>query len=144
MRGKWELKPALCIKTIRKAKHQQTIPLHYVKLHAIVQKYKSQIGSPHRRQVVHLRPQTPQGGSVAKPETHLLIVLNLVCKCDIKEVHGNYSYPVFSKKVHGQKHPWEVDTCKKSSLYFILSKYWQHPVQDNQCRKGQATTGHPS
>ena len=33
-----------------------------------------------RRQVVHPRPQTPQGESVAKPETPLLIILSIACK----------------------------------------------------------------
>ena len=46
-------------------------------------------GPPHRGQEVHLRPQTPQGESVANPETPPLIILGLVFKYDIKEVHGN-------------------------------------------------------
>ena len=33
-----------------------------------------------RRQVVHPRPQTLQGESVAKPETPLLIILSIACK----------------------------------------------------------------
>ena len=41
------------------------------------------------RLVVHPRLQTPQGESVAKPETPLLIILILVCKYDMKGVHGN-------------------------------------------------------
>ena len=41
------------------------------------------------RLVVHPRLQTPQGESVAKPEKPLLIILILVCKYDMKEVHGN-------------------------------------------------------
>ena len=64
----------------------------------------------------------------------------------IKEVHGSYSNQVFSKKVRGQKHLWEVNKCRKSSPHighFILYKYKQHPVQDNRCRKRQATIGHP-
>ena len=32
------------------------------------------------------RPQTPQGESVAKPETPLMIILSIACKY---EVHGN-------------------------------------------------------
>ena len=35
-------------------------------------------GPLHKRQVVHPRPQTPQGESVDKPETLLLIILGLV------------------------------------------------------------------
>ena len=30
--------------------------------------------------MVHPRPQTPQGESVAKPETLLLIILSIACK----------------------------------------------------------------
>ena len=86
--------------------------------------------------MVHPQPQTPQGESVAKPVTLLLIILSIVCKCDIKEVLGNQSNPLFKKRVCGRKHPWEVDNCRNSSPYikhFILSKNWQHLVQDNQC-----------
>ena len=86
--------------------------------------------------MVHPQRQTPQGESVAKPETLLLIVLSTVCKYDIKEVIGNQSNPFFKKRVYGWKHPREVDNCRNSSPYikhFILSKYWQHMVKDNQC-----------
>ena len=47
-----------------------------------------------RRQVVHPRPQTPQGESIAKPETPLLIILSKACKY---EVHGNLFSPLFEK-----------------------------------------------
>ena len=40
------------------------------------------------------RPQTPQRESVAKPETPLLIILNIACKY---EVHGNLLSPLFEK-----------------------------------------------
>ena len=33
-----------------------------------------------RKQVVHTRPHTPQGGSIAKPETSLLIILSIQVK----------------------------------------------------------------
>ena len=36
-----------------------------------------------RRQVVHPRPQTPQGESVAKYETPLLIIISIACKCEV-------------------------------------------------------------
>ena len=52
-----------------------------------------------RRQVVHSRPQTPQGESVAKPETPLLIILSIACKY---EVHGNLFSSLFEKQS-----PWE-------------------------------------
>ena len=43
-------------------------------------------------QVVHPRPQTQQGESVVKPETPLLIILSIACKC---EVHGDLFSPLF-------------------------------------------------
>ena len=46
-------------------------------------KHKPEIRPPHRRQVVHPRPQTPQEESVAKPETLLLIILSIVYKYDL-------------------------------------------------------------
>ena len=39
--------------------------------------------------------QTPQGESVAKPETPLLIILSIACKY---EVHGNLFSPLFEKQ----------------------------------------------
>ena len=44
--------------------------------------------------MVYPRPQTPQGESVAKPETPLLIILSISCK----EVHGNMFSPLFEKQ----------------------------------------------
>ena len=64
------------------------------------------INPPQKRQVVNPRPQTPQGESGTKPGKLLLIILSLVCKSDIKEVHGELSNPLF----------------KIISLHFI--KYW--------------------
>ena len=52
----------------------------------------------HARQVVHPRPQTPQGESVAKPKTHLLIIFIIACKY---EVLGNLFSPLFEKQ-----NPW--------------------------------------
>ena len=45
--------------------------------------------------MVHPRPQIPQGESVAKHGTPRLIILSLVVKSDIKDVHDSLS--VFSK-----------------------------------------------
>ena len=87
--------------------------------------------------MVHSRPQKPQGESVAKPETFLLIILSIVCQYYRKEVHGNSSNPFLKKKVRGRNDPREVDICRKSSPYIrhfiLLSKWWHHPVQGNQC-----------
>ena len=135
-----------CIKTIIKTKRQQKIPPHCVKLTHQLSFRNVNLKSEHPSggKWFHPRPQRPQGELVTKPETLLLIILSLVCKHDIKEVHGNKSIPVFKKKVLGWKHQREVDNCRNSSPYighFILSKYWQHPVQDIQCRKGQAAIG---
>ena len=46
----------------------------------LILKCEPKSGLSCRRQVVHPRPQTPQGESVAKPETPLLIVLSIACK----------------------------------------------------------------
>ena len=54
--------------------------------------------SGRRRQVVCPRSQTPQGESVAKPETPLLIILSIACKY---EVHGNSFSPLVAKQI-----PW--------------------------------------
>ena len=47
------------------------------------------------------------------------------------------SFLNFSKrKSMGRKHPREVENYRNSSAYnkhFILSKYWQHPIQGNHC-----------
>ena len=45
--------------------------------------------------MVHPRPQTPQGESVAKPETPMLIILGIACKY---HVHGNLFSPLFDKQ----------------------------------------------
>ena len=61
--------------------------------------------------MVHLQAQTSKGESVLKYATLMLIILNEVCRSDIKEVHGNLSNTFFVKKVGGQKDPGEVDKC---------------------------------
>ena len=48
-----------------------------------------QSGPPHRKRVVHTRPKTLQRQSVAKPETLLLIILRILCKYDVIDVHGS-------------------------------------------------------
>ena len=65
-------------------------------------------------QMVHPLPQTPQGESVAKPGTLLLIILSLVCDIDVKEGHSNLSHPFFEKKVCGEKHASAADKCRNS------------------------------
>ena len=86
----------LCIvQNNNKVMIENSPPLHQTYTLTVVWKYMPKIGPFNRRQVVHPRPQTPQGESVAKPETPLLIILRAVCKCHIKEVHINYSNPFF-------------------------------------------------
>ena len=108
-------------------------PLCQTHIPTFVYKHKPEIGPSGRRQVVHPQPQTPQGDSVAKSETLLLIILSIVW---YKGGPWTLVQSVFQKKVRGQKHPWKVDNCRNSSPYikhFISNKYWQHPVKDNQC-----------
>ena len=96
-----------------------------------------------RRQVVHPRPQTPQGESVAKPETPLLIMLSIACK---HEVHGNFFSPLFEREVRGQKHPREMVINRNSMpniSQYITSKGCQHRYRTTSAPEGQATTGHP-
>ena len=64
----------------------------------VIFKYEPKSGLSCRRQVVHPRPQTPQGESVAKPETPLLIILSIACEY---AVHGNLVSPLFEKQ-----NPW--------------------------------------
>ena len=47
--------------------------------------------------------QTPQGESVAKPGTHPLIILSLVCESDTKETHGKLSNALFGENTSGKK-----------------------------------------
>ena len=54
-------------------------------------------GPSYRRQVVHSRPQTPQGESNAKPGIPQLIILSIVGKSHIEEVQGNSSNPFLLK-----------------------------------------------
>ena len=61
--------------------------------------------------MVNPRLQTPQGESVAKSETLLLITLGLVREYDIKEVHVNKSNLFSTRKIYGQKHPKNADKC---------------------------------
>ena len=81
--------------------------------------------------MVHPRPKTPQGESVATPETPLLIIL----KHANRRYMANYSVRYSLSKVRGQKHPREVVKDRNSIpniSQYITSKYCQHPVQGNQ------------
>ena len=86
--------------------------------------------------MVHPRPQALRDESVAKPETLLLIILSIVCKYYFyKGSPWKLVQSVIQKESHGRKHLRKFDNCRNSSPcieHFILSKYWQHPVQDNQ------------
>ena len=61
----------------------------------LILKYEPKSELPCRRRVVHSRPQTPQGESVAKHETPLLIILSIACKY---EVHDNLFSPLSEKQ----------------------------------------------
>ena len=63
-----------------KAGNQQQITFHYAKP---TQLPRAKSGPPYRRQVVHPRPPTSQGRSGAEPGAPLLIILRLVCICDM-------------------------------------------------------------
>ena len=57
---------------------ENSSPVHQTFTLTVISKNRPKIGPFNRRQVVHPRPQTPQGESVAKPETPLLIILSIV------------------------------------------------------------------
>ena len=76
-------------------------PTYQIYTPTVVKKRKLKSGSPHRKQVVHSWPQTPQGESVAKPKTFMLIIMSL--KFWYK---GVPTQSVF-KNIRGQKHPRE-------------------------------------
>ena len=88
----------------------------------------------------HLAKPLGTWNRLAKPGTPVMI-LSIICKSHIEEVRGNLSNPFFcaffffEKIVYVQKHPREVDMCRNRVPHinqFILSKYSQHPVQENQ------------
>ena len=52
-----------------------------------------------RRQVVHLRPQTPRGESLAKPGTLLLTILSSVRKSDMQRIYGNFAIYYYKNRL---------------------------------------------
>ena len=78
----------------------------------LILKCEPKSGPSCRRTVVHPRPQTPQGESVAKPGTPMLIILSIACKY---EVHGNLCSPLFEKQCPWTKHPREVVKIEAAS-----------------------------
>ena len=68
----------------------------------LILKCEPKSGLSCRRQVVHPRPQTPQGESVAKPETPLLIILSIACKwgpCKLSIVH-TYTHSIMHTHIN--------------------------------------------
>ena len=78
-------------------------------------KSRSPKGGPTcRRQAVNPRHQTPQGQSVAKPETPLQNIQSWLAGCDIKGSDDTILNPVFWKTIQGQRHlgRWEILECQ--------------------------------
>ena len=108
--------------------------IHYVKPTAqLVFKNRFPEGGPAcRRQVVNPRHQTPQGQSVAKPETPLQNIQGWVARRYIKGSDGVMLNPIFWKKVQGPKHPgrWgivEHQTPSIKVLFKTNTKSHKHP-----------------
>ena len=87
---------AECLRS--KTSMENSSPLYQTYRPTVVQRHKPKIEPPHRRHVVHPRPQTPPGESVAKSETLLLIIPSLICQYDINGVHGNKSNRFLERK----------------------------------------------
>ena len=110
----------------------------------LILKCEPKSGLSCRRQVVHPRPQTPQGESVAKPETPLLIILSIACKW------GPWQHVqsiIRKAKKRGQKHPREVVKNRNSipniKVNTLQAKIVNIRYRTTSAREGQATTGHP-
>ena len=108
---------------------QKIIIIHYVKSTAqLLFKIRFPKGGPTcRRQMINPRHQTPQGLSVAKPETP-----SWVARYDIKGSVSTVLNPIFSKKVQVQKHPgrWGIVEHKIPSIKVLFktnTKGHKHP-----------------
>ena len=99
--------------------HSSTLYQTYTPTVTLKHEHKS--GRPYRRQEVHPRPQTLQGGSVVKPETLLLIIPSLLYDSDINEGYRKLSKPLFEKIVLGLKHQREVEKAETVSQTLIVS-----------------------
>ena len=80
----------------------------------------------------HPQPQTPEDKLVALPGALLLIVFSLVCKSDIKEVHGNLSNPFLGKNVRGQGYVLPQLSCGGDAAKNInvIQGVWQVVLQN--------------
>ena len=90
------------------SKYKKGFAIHYIKPTAqlLLKSRFPKSGQAHNRQVVNPRHQTPQGQSVAKPETD-----------------GATLNPIFWRKVQGQKHPgiWEIAERQISSVKMLFN-----------------------
>ena len=94
------------IKTRNDRKILSTLPKLHTNCHHNLKKHGPNSGTSYRRQVVHPRPQARQGEPVAKPETVMLTILNLVYKSDIRGGHCISSNPLLKNEC-----PW-AETSK--------------------------------
>ena len=100
MRGIIKVIFGQCIKTKNKnsTSIENSSSSYQIYTPTFIWKHKPKIAPSHRRLVVHPRPQTPQGESVAKHETLLLIILNIVSKYEIKDVRETATIRFFKRK----------------------------------------------
>ena len=118
------------------SKYKKTVKytIHYVKPTAQLL-YKNRFpkcGPTCRRQVVNPRHQTPQGQSVARPETPLQNSRSWVARFDIVGSDGTMMNQIFWKKVQGQNHlgRWEIAECQIPGIKMLLetnTKGHRHP-----------------
>ena len=97
--------------------------IHYANVHTnLFTTFK--IEPPYKKQVVHPRPQTPERRLDSQPGTRLLVILNLVCKFDIKEGHGNSSNP-FSKRKSMERNIITKPSSFAYNIRFVYAIVWK-------------------
>ena len=80
--------------------------------------------------MVHIRHQTPQGQSDAKPGKLLLIIITFECKSDIKEVQCKMPILLFEKSVgENIQRSWQISANGLQSPYSIYVQLLYYAIK---------------
>ena len=95
------------------------------------------------------RASNAENGSISWRHHVSLIYRVPIVTCPIRFCccFFGFCFCFLEKVVRGQKHHMEADNCRNNMPnidHFIVNRYSQHPVQDNQCPKSLATKGRTS